>query len=222
MKRAEEEDKNTMLQRMLKKAVKDGYQARYVLADSWFGNKGNIETVSDLGIHSIFQMKRTKKKYRIGDKDYTAQELYTKYHRKLQSTSKDGLYKTLKIEAEINLETAQNKPARWKAVLLILRAPKRQDSTNWVIFLCTDLNLNAEEVLSIYAQRWSIEVYFKEAKQSFGLLAEQSGKYQVAYASVHLASVRYMLIYDTMQSKGAFSFGQQRDCISGQLQILTY
>lgn len=222
MKRAEEEDKNTMLQRMLKKAVKDGYQARYVLADSWFGNKGNIETVSDLGIHSIFQMKRTKQKYRIGDKDYTAQELYTKYHRKLQSTSKDGLYKTLKIEAEINLETAQNKPARWKAVLLILSAPKRQDSTNWVIFLCTDLNLNAEEVLSIYAQRWSIEVYFKEAKQSFGLLAEQSGKYQVAYASVHLASVRYMLIYESMQNKGAISFGQQRDCISGQLQILTY
>ena len=65
-------------------------------------------------------------------------------------------------------------------------------------------------------------MYFKEAKQSFGLLAEQSAKYQVAYASVHLAAVRYLLIYEAMQSKGTISFGQQRDSISGQLQILTY
>ena len=222
MKRAEDEDKNAMLQRMLKKAVRDGYQASYVLGDSWFGNKGNIEAICDLELHVIFQMKRGKQKYRVGEKDLTAKELYIKYQRKLQSSSEKGLYKTLEIEAKINLETKQNKPARWKEILLVLSAPKRQNSKNWVIFLSSDLSLSAEEVLSIYAQRWSIEVYFKEAKQSFGLLAEQSGKYQVAYASVHLAAVRYMLIYETMYSKGAISFGQQRDSISGQLQILTY
>lgn len=222
MKRAQDEDKNQMLKRMLKTAVNDGYKARYLLADSWFGNKGNIESVLDLELHAIFQMKRGTQKYRIGDQDYTAKQLYTKYQRKLESTTEKGLYKTFRLKAEINLETDQSKPPRWQQVLLVLSAPKRAECNNWVIFLTTDVSLTAEEVLSIYSQRWSIEVYFKEAKQSFGLLREQSGKYPVAYASVHLAAVRYMLIYDVMQSKGALSFGEQRDKISGQLQILTY
>jgi len=222
MKRAEDEDKNQMLKRMLKTAVNDGYKARYLLADSWFGSKTNIESVLNLELHTILQMKRGTQKYRIGDQDYTAKQLYAKYQRKLKSTTEKGLYKTFRIEAKINLETDQNKPPRWQEILLILSAPKRAESNNWVIFLSTDLSLTAEEVLSIYSKRWSIEVYFKEAKQSFGLLREQSGKYQVAYASVHLAAVRYMLIYDVMQSKGALSYGEQRDKISGQLQILTY
>ena len=222
MKRAQDEDKNQMLKRMLKTAVNDGYKARYLLADSWFGNKGNIESILDLELHAIFQMKRGTQKYRIGEQDYTAKELYTKYQRKLVSTAEKGLYKTCRLEAKINLETDQNKPPRWQQILLILSAPKRAECNNWVIFLTTDMSLTAEEVLSIYSQRWSIEVYFKEAKQSFGLLREQSGKYQVAYASVHLSAVRYMLIYDVMQSKGSLRFGEQRDKISGQLQILTY
>lgn len=112
-------------------------------------------------------MKGGKQKYRIGNKEYTVKELYTMYQRKLQSTSENGIYKTLKLEAEINLETVQNKPPHWKKDLLVPSIPKRQESNNWVIFLCSDLSLTAEDVLSIYAQRWSIEVYYKEAKLSF-------------------------------------------------------
>lgn len=222
MKRAEEENKNEMLRRMLKRAVSDGYEGRYLLGDSWFGNKQNIETTLDLGLHAIFQMKRGNLKYKVDGKLVTAQELYIKHQRKLKPTGENGLYKTFKIEAELNLESDPKKADRWQKIVLILSAPVRESSQNWVIFLSTDMSLTAEEVLVIYAKRWAIEVYFKEAKQSFGLLSEQSGKYQVAYASVHLAAVRYMLIYESMQRKGAISFGAQRDKITGQMQILTY
>ena len=70
--------------------------------------------------------------------------------------------------------------------------------------------------------RWSVEVYFKELKQNFGFLAEQSGKYQVAYASVHLAAVRYLVIYAAMLRNGSLSFGQLRDLQSGKLLALSY
>ena len=223
IKRAETQNKNQMLKRMLKSAIRNGYKAKYVLADSWFGNKGNLETILQESLHAIFQMKRGKQTYKVDGTIHTAQSLYTKYQRKLQSISEQGLYKTYRIEAEINLETNPKKPERWqKVVFLVLSAPKRSESGHWVIFLSTDLSLNAEELLSVYAKRWSIEVYFKEAKQSFGLLAEQSGKYQVSYASIHLAAVRYLIIYEAMQRKGTISFGEQRDKISGTLQILTY
>jgi hypothetical protein len=36
---------------------------------------------------------------------------------------------------------------------------------DWAVFLSTDVNLEAAKVLEIYALRWAVEVYFKEAKQ---------------------------------------------------------
>ena len=222
MKRAQEEDKNQMLKRMMKSAMQGGYRARYLLGDSWFGNKGNIQAALDLGLHCIFQMKRGKQIYLVDGKKHTANSLYTKYQRKLTGNSDKGLYKTFRIEAQINLETDQAKPPRWQEVILVLSTPKREGAENWVIFLTTDLSLSSEQVLSIYSKRWAIEVYFKEAKQSFGLLKEQSGKYQVTYASVHLTAVRYLLIFEALVRNGGLSFGEQRDRITGQLQLLSY
>ena len=132
-------------------------------------------------------------------------------------TSRKARYKTVRIEAEINLETSATAKPRWQAVILILSAPKDGIHDNWVIFLATDTDASVEQILEIYALRWSIEVYFKEVKQNFGFLAEQSGKYQVAYASIHLAAVRYLIIFEAMQRNGNISFGEQRDLQTGKL-----
>ncbi|OQC73390.1 MAG: hypothetical protein BWX44_01501 [Spirochaetes bacterium ADurb.Bin001] len=77
-------------------------------------------------------------------------------------------------------------------------------------------------MLQAYALRWSIEVYFKEVKQNLGFLKEQSGRYQVAYASVHLAAVRYLLLFEAMLRQGRLSYGEIRDRETGRLQVLTY
>ncbi len=222
MKRAQDEDKNQMLKRMLKLAIKNGFKARYLLADAWFGIKRNIDTAIELGLTAIFQMKRGKLKYRYNGKDHTAKELYVKFQRQMKASSKNALYKTVKLEVEINLETKPKAPERWQKVAIILSAPQRTKHENWVLFLTTDLSLTAQQVLEVYSKRWSIEVYFKEVKQHFGLLSEQSGKYQVAYASVHLAAVRYLLIYEAMHRNGSISFGEQRDLVSGKLLIISF
>ena len=70
--------------------------------------------------------------------------------------------------------------------------------------------------------RWSIEVYFKEIKQHLGFLKEQSGRYEVAYASVHLAAIRYLLLFEAMLRAGRLSYGEVRDRESGRWQVLTY
>jgi len=51
---------------------------------------------------------------------------------------------------------------------------------------------------------------------------EQSGRYQVAYASVHLATVRYLLLFEAMLRQGRLSYGEIRDRETGRLQVLTY
>ena len=55
---------------------------------------------------------------------------------------------------------------------------KQQASKHdWALFLTTDSQMNDETILEIYALRWGIEVYFKEAKQKLGFLKEQSRHY---------------------------------------------
>jgi len=44
----------------------------------------------------------------------------------------------------------------------ISHKPRKSD---WALFLSTDSELRDERLLEIYALRWGIEVYFKEAKQ---------------------------------------------------------
>ena len=65
-------------------------------------------------------------------------------------------------------------------------------------------------------------MYFKEIKQHLGFLKEQSGRYQLAYASVHLAAIRYLLLFEGMLRAGQLSYGQIRDRETGRLQTLTF
>jgi hypothetical protein len=232
MKRARDEDKQTMFRGMLKTAGKLGFLARYVLADAWFGCKENIEAAIELGYVGIFQMKRGNLKYLVTTQDQdedggrycTAKELYARNKRRMKEARKGARYKTCRIKAWVNLETNSKKPERLEEVILILSAPVRETGgdESWVIFLCTDTEMRAERVLEIYTLRWSIEVYFKEVKQYFGLLAEQSGRYQLAYASVHLAAMRYTLIFEAMLRSGGLSYGEVRDKQSGKLQVLSF
>lgn len=132
-------------------------------------------------------------------------------------------FKTASLVVSLNLETHSRQPARWVEVRLVFSAPVRAASADtWVVFLCTDVKLSEAKILEVYALRWSIEVYFKEIKQNLGFLKEQSGRYQLAYASVHLAALRYLLLFEAMLRQGRLSYGQIRDRESGRLQTLTY
>ena len=106
---------------------------------------------------------------------------------------------------------------------LVFSAPVRQCTADtWVVFLCTDVTLTDSKILQVYALRWSIEVYFKEIKQHLGFLKEQSGRYELAYASVHLSAIRYLLLFEAMLRNGQLDYGQIRDRQTGQLETLTY
>jgi len=222
MARARDEEKPTMLARMIKDALKAGFKAAWLIGDAWFGSKASIRLAIEHGLDALFQMKRGKLQYRVDGRLYTASELYVKNERLMRTPSSKSRFKTVRIEAEINLELKTHAEPDWHPVVLILSAPKDEGKSNWVIFLSTNTEASVEQLLEIYALRWSIEVYFKELKQSFGLLSEQSGKYQVSYASVHLAAVRYMVIFESMLRNGSLSFGEVRDRQSGKLQILSF
>jgi hypothetical protein len=221
--RAQQQSKHQLFRDMLKRALRAGFRARYALADAWFGCKENIDCCLEEKLTAIFQMKRGNLAYQYDGRSYTASQLYLKVQRQMRPLNRRARYKTASLTVSINLETDDRKPARWVDVRLVFSAPvraKHQDS--WVVFLCTDVTLSDAKILEVYALRWSIEVYFKEIKQNLGFLKEQSGRYQLAYASVHLVALRYLLLFDAMLRNGHLTYGEIRDRETGRLQVLTY
>jgi hypothetical protein len=221
--RAREQTKHQLFREMLQRALRAGFRAGYALGDAWFGCKENIQCCLDHDLIGIFQMKRGNLAYQYQGHTYTASQLYAKVQRQMRPRNRRARYKTASLTVRINLETNDRQPARWQEVRLVFSAPVRAShKDSWVIFLCTDLTLSDAKILEVYALRWSIEVYFKEIKQHLGFLKEQSGRYQLAYASVHLAALRYLLLFEAMLRNGQLSYGEIRDRETGRLQILTY
>ena len=223
LRRAGEHSKHRLFREMLQRALRAGFNAALVLADAWFGCKETIACCLELKLSAIFQMKRGLLLYRYQGRDYTAHQLYARVRRRMRPGNRRARFKTASLIVSLNLQTEARGPAYWVKVRLVFSAPVRAASADtWVVFLCTDPQRSEASVLQAYALRWSIEVYFKEVKQNLGFLKEQSGRYQVAYASVHLAAVRYLLLFEAMLRQGRLSYGEIRDRETGRLQVLTY
>src|SRR6266404_1516627 len=223
MRRAREQTKHQLFRDMLQRALRAGFSAWHVLADAWFGCKENIACCLANNLVGIFQMKRGNLNYQYQGRNYTAGQLYAKVQRRMQPRNRHARYKTASLTVKINLATADDQPAQWVEVRLVFSAPVRAKSADtWVVFICTDVKLSEAKILQVYALLWSIEVYFKEIKQNLGFLKEQSGRYQLAYASVHLVALRYLLLFEAMLRDGQLNYGEIRDRESGRLQTLTY
>ena len=223
LRRAQEQNKHQLLREMLHRALRAGFSAAYVLADAWFGCKETILCCLEHRLVGLFQMKRGNLSYQHQGNSYTAKQLYLKVQRHLRPKNPQARFKTANLLVRLNVATEANQPAHWVDVRLVFSAPVRARSADtWVLFLCTDLALSDARILEIYALRWSIEVYFKEIKQHLGFLKEQSGRYQLAYASVHLAAMRYLLLFEAMLRGGDLSYGEIRDRETGRLQTLTF
>ena len=212
-------DKNELFRDSLKRAINAGFDFTHVLADSWFGNKENIKSAVSSSLTAIFRMKRGNLRYVLNDKRYTVTELYALIKRRMTRLGKSR-YRTYALNVYLDLSQDKKNPDLLP-IRLVFSSAINQQKDNWVVFLSTDIELSAEEILEIYALRWSVEVYFKEVKQHFGFLKEQTGDYAVHFASIHLAAIRFILIAHGALSNGV-TFGRVRDKITKQLEYLTF
>ena len=65
---------------------------------------------------------------------------------------------------------------------------------DWHALLCTDLEMAPHQILSYYARRWAIEVFFKDAKQMLYMGKEQSNTFDAMIACYSLVMIRYLLL----------------------------
>ena len=192
--------KPEMVASMIRRALRAGIEGSYLLADAWFGSKAILRLCQETALTAILRMKKNKMKYRVSEtikgklvkRDMDVKSLYQHSVRKQWRKIPGQKYQAQVVDVELNLAQTTKEEAQWINVRLLFVRGAEQETKgqagkhDWAVFLCTDTGLTATEILGLYAMRWAIEVYFKEAKQHLGLLKEQSNHYAAYIASIHI------------------------------------
>jgi len=174
--------KTSALLQMIQRAWHAGIDASFVLFDSWFAHDTIIQRIYATGYGVICRLKKGRVKYGYQGQAYTLKQLW-------QQVAK----KKTKWLSQHNV----------KGVCLNVTLPKTGDvrllfvsdgHKNWQPLLCTDLEMDASQMLSYYARRWSIEVFFKDAKQMLFMAKEQSNTFDALVACHSLVMIRYLLL----------------------------
>ena len=178
---------------MLKRAFKHGFKAKYVLADSWFCSIELISfVIKTLKINFLGMAKHGNTKYCYKGKILTINDLIAK--RRDTKTSKR--YNCKYIRRDIVFKGTP-------VTLFCIRLTKK---SKWRTIITTDVDLDFERAMEIYAMRWSIEVFFKECKQHLLLNSCQSVDFDAQIAEITFSFIRFNILstilrkqkYDTM------------------------
>jgi len=220
--------KPEMVCSMIRRAIRAGIEAEYFLADAWFGTKPILKMTEKEALTGIVRMKKNKMKYQTLDGVFgSASELYQAHIKGNWKKVNTLPYQSKSLIVKVNLAQSKKEADHWiKVKLLFVRGvneEKEQVGKNdWALFLSTDSQLSDESILEIYALRWGIEVYFKEAKQKLGFLKEQSRHYSAYIASIHLTGLRFCLLLFAKHESGAHRLSDVRNEMEENMSSLNF
>ena len=233
---AQQRTKPEMVRTMIQRALRADIEADYLLADAWFGTKPMIRMCQDTSLVAVLRMKKNKMKYRFSEyargktmsRELDIQALYKRCVRKIWQTIPGQAYQAKVVDVELNLAENDKAPEQWTKMRLLFVRGNADGSQNtvgkhdWAVFLSTDTALSAANILELYAMRWAIEVYFKEAKQHLGFLKEQSNHYAAYIASIHLTAIRFCLLVIAKQMHGESSIALMRKKLCSNSADISY
>lgn len=146
--------KNQQFRQLVQQAISNQIKFDYVLADSWFGAKDNME----------FIHYEKQKRFIFGMKTNRLVALSKEERKK-------GRYQNLK---QLDFKDGEKRIVWLKdvafAVTLIKKVFKNEDGSTAVLYLVTnDLESDTDTIYQIYQKRWRIEEYHKSIKQNTSL-----------------------------------------------------
>lgn len=164
---------------LIENALKSGIQADYVLMDTWFTTEPMIQAVLDTGLDTIGMVKQLKQRYSFQGISYTLPEL-----RKFVDFSGAG-----NIFGSLVVRTKTGIPVK------IVFVRNRNNKSECLYILSTDISLESSEIVRIYGNRWSIECFFKASKTFFKLGTEfQSHNYGAMVSHTTIVFTRYIIL----------------------------
>ncbi len=163
---------------LIKNCLNQGIEANYVLMDSWFTHEPLIKSCLNEGIDVIGMAKQLKQKYLFQGQKYDLKEL----RHMLPKCRKKSIIGSILVSTKSNL------------LVKLVYVKNRNKKRDWLVILSTDCSLSNEEIVRIYGNRWSIEVFFKSAKSLLKLGSEFQGRsYDMMIAHTSIVITRFIL-----------------------------
>ncbi len=201
--------KSTMhLEPMVKKAIKIGIRAKYLVMDSWFSMPSVISSLRQ-HIHIICMLKdHPKWFYEYNGKKLRLSDLYGKLKKK-------------RGRAKVKASVLVMLPDGNKARVIFVPCDKKR---GWLALLSTDITIADDEIIRLYGKRWDIEVFFKMCKQHLKLVKEiQIRNYDGLIGHTSLVMARYnILSLFQRQSVDQRSFGDLFRACNEELANITF
>jgi len=179
--------KTTLAQEMLvelHQLLPSGFQV-YVLFDSWYAANRLLKCCRRQGWHVVCAIKSNRK---LDDQKLSQwpQTLQHQRYQRVQLTATDQRSRTSRVR------TLQGKLTKLPFAVCVLISKRHHREKHPKYFLCTDLSLSAQQILSIYQKRWPVEVDNFYVKQHLGLADFRVQSYEATekwFAIVFLALV---------------------------------
>lgn len=180
--------------KLIKNALAYGIEADYVLMDTWFTNEPLIKSILKEGLDAIGMVRKGNARYHYQNQMYDLKEL-----RKFVTKERGG-----SILGSVAVTTKEGIPVR------IVFVRNRTNKKEWLAILSTDLMISDEEIVRIYGNRWSIEVFFKSAKSFMKLGSEFQGRsYDMLISHTTIVFCRYILLeWLRREEKDTKTFGE--------------
>lgn len=191
-----DESKIICMVKMFKRAISHGIKVDYVLTDSWFTCEALIDAVTKVKkqvVHLIGMYKFVKTIFLFDGKNLT----YSQIRNCLGKAKRCRKLKLYYLQASVE----------YKGRKMQLFFSKQGKNGKWKVFITTDTSISFIELIEIYQIRWTIEVFFKEAKQLLKMGSCQSNDFDAQIADLTITMIQHLLLtlryrYDTYESKG--------------------
>ena len=157
----------------------------YVLVDSWYLTKAMLLVVlKRKGQHLLGMLKiNSKTLYTFNGKEYTAQGLVRLLKQRKQ-VKRSRQYKHRYIEATVTFSGKEVK----------LFFSKNSHRGKWCAMPTSNTKLDFDTAFQIYAMRWTVEVFFKEAKQHLRMGKCEARDFDAQIAHLTLCMLTYNLL----------------------------
>lgn len=152
-KRRADQSKNEMFRAMIDVCTQNQLVYDYVLADSWFSSKENMEHIRKRKKHFLFAIKSNRT---------AALSLEEKRRGEFKQVS------SIRLE-EDQTQVVYLKGLNFPVLLLRQVFTNKDGSQGFIYLVCSDISLNYPRLTDIYQKRWRIEEYHKSIKSNMGL-----------------------------------------------------
>ena len=176
---------NEVVLELISQALRLGVTAKYVLFDSWYSSPQMFWHLKELGLESVAMLKRSSKVYyRYRGRNYSIKALYQRLLNSKRPAGQSYLYSSI-VEANF-----QGQVFPVKIVFVAKKGVRNQ----YLVLASTNTNLTPQQIIQLYSRRWSIETYFKTAKQYLRLNKSQIQSYDGQVAQITVPGMSYILL----------------------------